>query len=142
LEYQSAKTELEKTNLVAASDGYVGAVETDKGAFVTPQDKIAHFVDIQDVYVEFGIIEKDIAKVREGQNVEVTVESYGDEIFKGQVDSVSPIVEGRSRTLRVRSKLSNVDEKIKPGMFGRVNLLVYEKEDALVIPSSSFKKKR
>lgn len=141
LEYQSAKTELEKTNLVSPSDGFIGAIETDKGAFVTPQDKVARFVDIQDVFVEFGIIEKDIAKVREGQNVEVAVESYGDEIFKGQVDSISPIVEGRSRTLRVRSKLANVDEKIKPGMFGRVNLLVYEKEDALVIPSSSFKKK-
>ena len=141
LEYQSAKTELDKTNLVSPSDGYVGAIEVDKGSFVTPQDKVAHFVDIQDVYVEFGIIEKDIAKVKEGQNVEVAVESYGDEIFKGQVDSISPIVEGRSRTLKVRSKLANVDEKIKPGMFGRVNLLVYEKEDALVIPSSSFKKK-
>ena len=42
---------------------------------------------------------------------------------------------------RSMSKIANADEKIKPGMFGRVNVLVYEKEQALVIPSSSFKKK-
>jgi multidrug efflux pump subunit AcrA (membrane-fusion protein) len=119
----------------------MGSVEFDRGAYVTPQEKIGTFVDVKDVYAEFGIIEKDIKKVKEGQNVEITLESYPDEVFKGQVESVSPIVESRSRTLRVRSKISNVDDKIKAGMFARVNVLVYEKDDALVIPSSSFKKK-
>ncbi len=141
LEYQSAKAELDKTNLVAYGDGYLGSLGVDRGSFVTPQDKVGTFVDLKDVYMEFGVIEKDIAKLKEGQNVEVTVEAFTDQVFKGQVDSISPVVEGRSRTLKVRSKLTNPDEKLKPGMFGRVNVLVYEKEDALVIPSSSFKKK-
>lgn len=141
LEYQSAKTELDKTNLVAISDGYVGSIEVDKGSYISPQDKIGTFVEVKDVFVEFGIIEKDVSKIREGQNVEVTVESFPDQVFKGQVESISPIVEGRSRTVAVKSKLSNVDEKIKPGMFARVNVLVYEKEQAIVIPSASFKKK-
>ena len=141
LEYQSAKAELDKTNLIAFSDGYIGSIETDKGAFVTPQDKIGTFVDVKDVYVDFGVIEKDVGKIKEAQNVEVIVDTYPDQIFKGQVDSISPIVEGRSRTVKVRSKISNADEKLKPGMFARVNALVYEKEDAMIIPSSSFKKK-
>lgn len=141
LEYQSAKAELDKTNLVAVSDGYVGSISTDRGAFVSPQDKVATFIETKDVYAEFGIIEKDVIKIKEGQNVEVSMDSFPDRVFKGQVDSISPLVEGRSRTLRIRSKLPNTDEKIKPGMFGRVNVLVYEKEDAIVIPSSSFKKK-
>ncbi len=141
LEYQSAKAELDKTNLVAISDGYVGAISADKGAFVTSQDKVATFVETKDVYAEFGIIEKDIAKIKESQNVEVTMDTFPDQIFKGQIDSISPIVEGRSRTLKIRSKIANLDEKMKPGMFGRVNVLVYEKEEALVIPSAAFKKK-
>lgn len=141
LEYQSAKAELDKTNLVALSDGYIGSIDVDKGSYVTPQDKIGTFVDVKDVYVEFGVIEKDAAKIKEGQNVEASVESFPDQIFKGQVDSVSPIVEGRTRTMRVRAKIANVDERIKPGMFGRVNVLIYEKDQALVIPSSAFKKK-
>ncbi len=141
IEYQSAKAELDKTNLVAFSDGYIGSLSVEKGSVVSSQDKIATFVDYKDVFVEFGVIEKDIAKLKEGQNIELSLDSFPDEVFKGQVDSMSPIVEGRSRTLKVRAKLSNADEKIKPGMFGRVNVLVYEKENALVIPSASFKKK-
>ncbi|MGH7198416.1 MAG: efflux RND transporter periplasmic adaptor subunit [Candidatus Omnitrophota bacterium] len=141
LEYQSAKVELDKTNLVALSDGYIGSLKMDRGSTVSPQEAVAIFVDVKDVYAEFGIIEKDISKVKEGQNAEVSVESYPDQIFKGQVDSVSPLVDERSRTIKVRSRISNVDEKVRPGMFGRVNVLVYEKDDALVIPSSAFKKK-
>jgi len=141
LEYQSAKAELDKTNLTALSDGYMGSLEVDKGSYVTPQDKVAVFVDLKDVYMEFGVIEKDLGKLKEGQNVEASVEAYPDQVFKGQVESVSPIVESQSRTVKVRSKIANTDEKLKAGMFGRVNVLVYEKDQALVIPSSSFKKK-
>ena len=141
IEYQSAKAELDKTNLVAFSDGYIGTLSVEKGSVVSPQDRIATFVDYKDIFVEFGVIEKDITKVKEGQNLELSLDSFPDEVFKGQVDSLSPIVEGRSRTLKVRGKMSNADERIKPGMFGRVSVLVYEKENALVIPSSSFKKK-
>jgi membrane fusion protein (multidrug efflux system) len=141
IEYQSSKTELDKTNLVAFSDGYIGSLSVEKGANVTPQDKIATFVDYKDVFVEFGIIEKEISKLKEGQNIELTLDAFPDEIFKGQVDSLSPIVEGRTRTMKIRAKISNPDEKIKPGMFGRVSVLIYEKDDALVIPSASLKKK-
>ena len=141
IEYQSAKTELDKTNLVAFSDGYIGSLNVEKGANVTPQDKIAVFVDFKDVFVEFGVIEKEIFRLKEGQNIELALDAFPDEIFKGQIDSLSPIVEGRTRTLKVRAKISNPDEKIRPGMFGRVTVLVYEKENALVIPSACFKKK-
>ena len=141
IEYQSAKSELDKTNLVAFSDGYIGGLSSEKGANVTPQDKLATFVDFKDIFAEFGVIEKELPKLKEGQNIELSLDSFPDEIFKGQIDSLSPIVEGRSRTMKVRGKISNPDEKIKPGMFGRVAVLVYEKDDALVIPSSSFKKK-
>lgn len=141
LEYQSAKAEFDKTNLLSPSDGYIGSLAIDKGSYVTPNDKVAVFVDLKDVYVEFGVIEKDVPKIKEGQNVEVVVESFPDQVFKGQVESVSPVVEPRSRTVQVRSRIANVDEKIKPGMFGRVNVLVYEKEQAIVIPAAGFKKK-
>ena len=141
IEYQSAKAELDKTNIVAFSDGYIATVTAEKGANVTPQDKIATFVDFKDVFVEFGVIEKEVSKLKEGQSVELSLDAFPDEIFKGQIDSLSPVVEGRTRTMKVRGKIANPDERIRPGMFGRVSVLVYEKDEALVIPSAAFKKK-
>ncbi|MFT5206824.1 MAG: membrane fusion protein (multidrug efflux system) [Candidatus Omnitrophota bacterium] len=141
LEYQSARLEYEKTNLVAPYDGYIGTVEKQKGDFVTPNDIFGSFVNLTDAYVEFGIIEKDMNKIKVGQEVTMTVDSYPQDTFNGEIESISPIVEGRTRTFKVKARIVNEDEKLKAGMFGRVGILIYEKDNTLVIPSSSFRKK-
>lgn len=141
LEYESAKAELEKTNMVAPADGFIGVVFIEPGTVVSPSDKVASFSDFRDVYVEFGVIEKDIGRIKEGENVEVVVDTYPDHVFKGRIDSISPFVEGKSRTQSVRARLSNPDEKLQPGMFARVSTYIYEKEKALLMPAAALKKK-
>jgi len=141
LEYQSARMDYEKTNMIAPYDGFIGALEVEKGDFMTPNDKIGNFVNLTDAYVEFGIIEKDIAKIKIGQEVTLSVDSYPQDVFTGEIESVSPVVEGKSRTFKIKARVTNEDEKLKAGMFGRVGILIYEKQNALIIPSAAFKKK-
>ena len=141
LEYQSARMDYEKTNMIAPYDGYIGSLEVEKGDFVTPNDKIGNFVNLTDAYVEYGIIEKDISKVKIGQEITLSVDSYPQDVFSGEIESISPIVEGKSRTFKVKARVTNEDEKLKAGMFGRVGVLIYEKQNALIIPSAAFKKK-
>lgn len=141
LEYQSARLEYEKTNLVAPFDGYIGSVAKQKGDFVTPNDIFGSFVNLTDAYAEFGIIEKDINKVKVGLPVTMTVDSYPQDTFSGEIESISPIVEGRTRTFKVKARIVNEGEKLKAGMFGRVGIQIYEKDNTLVIPSAAFRKK-
>ena len=141
LEYQSARLEYEKTNLIAPYDGYIGSLDIEKGAYVTPNDEVGTFVNLTDAYVEFGVIEKDITKLRVGQPATMSVDSYPQDVFEGEVESISPVVEGKSRTFRVKARITNEDEKLRAGMFGRVAILIYEKNNTLIIPSASFKKK-
>lgn len=72
LEYQSARLEYEKTNLITPYDGHIGSIEKQKGDYVTPNDVLATYVTLSDAYVEFGIIEKDVNKIRIGQTVTIT----------------------------------------------------------------------
>ncbi|MBF0254249.1 MAG: efflux RND transporter periplasmic adaptor subunit [Candidatus Omnitrophica bacterium] len=141
LEYQSARLEYEKTNLVAAYDGYIGTTQKQKGDYVNQNDIFGTFVNLTDAYVEFGIIEKDVNKVKVGQPVTLTVDSYPQDTFSGEIESISPVVEGRTRTFKVKARIVNEDEKLKAGMFGRVGVLNYEKDNTLVIPSAAFRKK-
>lgn len=141
LEYQSARLEYEKTNLVAPFDGYLGSVDKQKGDYVTPNDVFGSFVNLTDAYAEFGIIEKDINKLKVGLPVTMTVDSYPQDTFTGEIESISPVVEGRTRTFRVKARIVNEGEKLKAGMFGRVGVQIYQKENTLVIPSASFRKK-
>ncbi|MFH1798182.1 MAG: efflux RND transporter periplasmic adaptor subunit [Candidatus Omnitrophota bacterium] len=140
LEYESAKRDLEKTNIYAPSDGYLGSKDLDTGVFVTSQDKIGTFVDFSEVYAVFDIIEEDSSKLAIGQNTEIFLDAYPGASYTGTVDMISPMIEGRTRTQKVKIELDNKEGKLKPGMFARAIINTYEKKDALVIPSSAFKK--
>jgi RND family efflux transporter MFP subunit len=141
LEYESAKNDLDKTNIYAMSSGLLGSKLIDPGNYVTPNDKIGVFIDIEKVYAEFNIIERDAPKVALGQKVEVFADTYPNKSFAGVIDRISPIIEGRSRTENIKIELDNKDMLLKPGMFIRGLIATYEKKDALVIPASGLKKK-
>ncbi len=141
LEYESAKSELDKTNIYAMSNGLLGSRLIDVGSYVTPNDKVGVFVDINKVYAEFSIIEKDVPKIALGQKAEIFVDAYPNKSFSGTVDRISPIIEGRSRTENIKIELDNKEGLLKPGMFIRALIATYEKKDAIVIPASGLKKK-
>jgi membrane fusion protein (multidrug efflux system) len=141
LEYESAKRDLEKTNIYAPSDGYLGSKEKDAGSYVTPQDKVGIFVDFGEVYAAFDVIEEDSPKIELGQNAEIYIDAYPGDTYTGTIDMVSPMIEGRTRTQKVKIELDNEENKLKPGMFARAIINTYEKKDALIIPAASFKKK-
>ncbi|MDP8259143.1 MAG: efflux RND transporter periplasmic adaptor subunit [Candidatus Aadella gelida] len=140
LEYESSKRELEKTNIYAPSDGYLGSKERGAGTFVMSQDKVGIFVDFSEVYAVFDVIEEDSPKIELGQNVEIFLDAYPGTNYNGTVDTVAPMIEGRTRTQKIKIELENKEDELKPGMFARAIINTYESKDALVIPSSSFRK--
>jgi membrane fusion protein (multidrug efflux system) len=145
LEYESAKSDLDKTNIYAMNNGYLGSKEVDVGGYVNPStnttERVGVFVSLNKVYAEFNIIEKDIPKIALGQKVDVYVDAYPTKAFTGTVDRIAPVVEGRSRTQMIKVELDNKDDLLKPGMFVRCLIYTYEKKDVIVVPASALKKK-
>jgi len=137
VELELAQSELAKTELRAIRDGIMGSRDAEIGEFVTPHAKVASLVITDEVYVEVGIIERDIDKIRLGQKAQVNVDAYPMKDFIGEVDNISPLVEGRTRTLTARIKLDNPEGLLLPGMFARCEILLVELKDALIIPTGS-----
>ncbi len=140
LEVQSSHLDLVKRNFYAPSGGIMGTRKVNEGELVEPNDVVATFLDINKVFCEVGIIEKDIGKVQVGQGVKVALDTFPDRVFEGAVDSVSPMIEGRSRTQTVRILMLNEEHVIKPGMFAKSEITTFEKKDALVVPRQALKK--
>ena len=92
LEYESAKSELDKTNIYAMSNGLLGAKIMDVGSYVTPNDKAGAFINIDKVYGEFSIIEKDIPKIALGQQAEGFVDAYPNKSFTGAIDTIAAVL--------------------------------------------------
>ena len=140
LELESARTILGKRNFYAPADGFIGTRQADEGQVVTYNDTVTTFVDIADIFCEVGIIEKDIDKVKTGQKANITIEAFPNETFEGTVDSVSPMLEGRSRTQNVKILIPNEKGLIKPGMFAKADIMTFEKKDSIVIPKKALQK--
>ncbi|MFC1667462.1 efflux RND transporter periplasmic adaptor subunit [Candidatus Omnitrophota bacterium] len=140
VELRSAKAELEKTNLYAPRDGVLGSRDVEVGEFVTPHNKVATLYDTLKVFIELGIVEKDIDKIALGQDAAIKVDAYPGMEFTGTVDNVFPVIEGKSRTLTVRVGIENPDALLLPGMFARGMITVAEFENAIVVPSLSLNK--
>jgi len=132
-----ASSEFEKTYLRAPKGGIIGDKTVEVGEFITPNVKIGTLVNLENVIVELGIIEKEIDRVFLGQNVTVNVDTYPGIDFTGTVRNISPLIAGKSKTLTVKANLDNPGGLLLPGMFARVKISIFEKDNALIIPSDS-----
>ena len=134
-----ATHELSRTVLKAPMDGVIGTRQVEPGEYVSPQTVVASLMDVNAIYVELGIIERDIERIRLGQRVKVSVDSLPNTTFEGKVDNLAPVIEGKSRTLTAKVKVENTQGQLLPGMFARAEIAVFEKPNALVIPTSALK---
>ncbi len=134
-----AQNELARTVVKSPIDGVVGTKQVDVGEYVTPQSVMATIMEVGSVYIELGIIERDIERIRMGQRVKVSIDSLPNVTFDGRVDNLSPMIEGKSRTLTAKVKVENPKGQLLPGMFARAEIAVFEKPDALVVPTSALK---
>ncbi len=134
-----ARNDIARTVLKAPMDGVVGTRQVEAGEYVSPQSVIATLMEVSSVFVEVGIIERDIERIRLGQRVKVTVDSLPNTTFEGRVDNLAPLIEGKSRTLTAKVKVENAQGQLLPGMFARCDIAVFEKPDALVVPTAALK---
>ena len=113
-QYETTKTAYgnldENTVLVSPVNGDMAS-----GAILT-------VMQIQPVKVLVNVSESDFTKVKIGMSVDVNVEVYGDEVFKGKVSLIHPTIDPATRTFVTEINIPNTDSRIRPGMFARVNI--------------------
>ncbi|MGB9738455.1 MAG: HlyD family secretion protein [Chloroflexus sp.] len=121
----AAKLNLEKSVLRAPFDGIVARVNVDPGDLAgTGALPAVQIVDDSELHVEAAISDTDVARVREGQSVEVRVDALPGTVFTGTVDFVAPVANtvGNVRTFTVRVKLDK-QEGLRAGMSVRITIL-------------------
>lgn len=90
-----------------------------EGTYVQTGTKVYTIADLSQLWVQLDAYESDMMWIRYGQEVEFTTESYPGELFKGRISFISPTVNPKTRTIKVRLNISNPEGKLKPDMFVR-----------------------
>ncbi|MBI5874038.1 MAG: efflux RND transporter periplasmic adaptor subunit [Candidatus Omnitrophica bacterium] len=122
-----------RLRLLGMGDEEIAQLEKDKTAqigLVLPEDKAWVYADVY---------EYDLGWVKQGQAAEVAVTAYPGEVFGGVIKSISPVLEPKTRTARVRLEIDNPQRKLKPEMYVDVVIKAVYKdqsgnEDVLAVP--------
>lgn len=134
---QLQEEKLEDMEIVAPFAGLVGPRLVSPGQYVNAGQELVTLVDSSKVKVTYRVPERELARLRVGQNVRLRVAAYPDRVFEGVMDLISPVVDPATRTVEIRAVAPNPDQLLKPGMFARVETVVEQKEAAIVIPESA-----
>jgi cobalt-zinc-cadmium efflux system membrane fusion protein len=94
--------------------------------------------NLEEVWVMASVFETDIAKIKTGYDAEVNVIAYKDKTFTGKVDRIFSILDPQSRVMKVRVKIKNKDNLLKPEMFAQITIRYNDNATKMpAIPSES-----
>jgi Cu(I)/Ag(I) efflux system membrane fusion protein len=94
------------------------------GMYVKPGDELYTIADLTAVWIIADIYEYELPLIRPGQTAKVTLSYAPQMVWEGRVDFIYPTLDPQTRTAKVRFKLANPEERLKPDMYANVELQV------------------
>ncbi len=116
--------------------GIVIQKEAVEGAYVKVGEKIYDIADLSRIWVYLDAYESDLAWIKYAQEVEFEAEAYQGEVFRGRISFIDPFLDEKTRTVKVRVTVDNVDGRLKPGMFVRARILAKLAEKGRIVEPS------
>ncbi|MFZ1807993.1 MAG: efflux RND transporter periplasmic adaptor subunit [Cyclobacteriaceae bacterium] len=116
------------------TDGKVYKILKEKGEFVSTLNPVAIVGDATSFYVELTIDEYDIARIKEGQRVLITMDSYKGELFEATVRQIEPLMNEQSRSFTINADFVKRPTLLYPNLSLEANIIINSKENALTIP--------
>ncbi len=107
------------------------------GAMIDQGTEILTIMDPTLLCIDAEVYEKDVAKVRIGQDVEISVPAYPGESFMGKIRFISDVLKEETRTITVRTEVENKEYKLKPGMFADIKIYLNHQTSVLVVPEEA-----
>lgn len=131
------KALIDQKSIRAPFAGRLGIRQVEMGQYVSPGLELVTLQQLDPIWVDFPMPERDVGKLATGQEIELTVDAFPDQTFKGQITSLDARVSQETRTLLVRATLPNPQRKLLPGMFANVSVLAGNPQTVVSVPRTA-----
>lgn len=115
-------------------DGRIYSLNRKKGEMVNPQTTLAIIGDANVFFLELQIDEYDIIKIKPGQKVFISMESYKGEVFEASVSTINPLMNERTKSFLVEAEFVKQPPALYPNLTVEANIVIQVKEKALTVP--------
>ena len=131
------KAIIDKKTIRAPFSGRLGIRLINVGQYLDTGKPIASLQSLTPVYAEFWLPQQDLAKLKTGMQVRLTTDAVTNRQFQGALTVINPDLDPATRSVGLQATFDNADQLLRPGMFARVEVLLPEEKDVLVIPITS-----
>ena len=125
-----------KTEIRAPYSGRLGLKNISPGAYISPGNILTTITEVDKMKIEFSVPEKYSSRIQNGEPVQFSLEGTG-KAYVARVLAKESSVEETTRNLRIRALVEGNDTYLVPGTFAKVNMILGENKNALMIPSNS-----
>ncbi|MBS3959709.1 MAG: efflux RND transporter periplasmic adaptor subunit [Xanthomonadaceae bacterium] len=134
--WELARLELSHTTITAPIGGVVAERMAKPGNLINLNTPLYRIVDTSRLEAVLNVPEREMATMVPGLPIRMVVDALRGQVFTGVVDRISPVVDAASGTFRVVGVFEG-DQGLKPGMFGRLQIVYDEREAALTVPRAA-----
>ena len=131
--YELAKLELEFAQVKAPIDGVISKRHVKVGNMITVNQAVYQITDFDPLHAVIYVPEKELYKLRVDQKAMVQVDANSEKYYEGFVKRISPVVDADSGTFKVTVEVNDPEKQLKPGMFGRLQIIYDMHDNALLV---------
>ena len=114
--------------------GRLGIRAVNVGQYLNPGTTLTVLVGVDAVFVDFALPQQQLASLSVGMPVHVTIEGAAGSASDGTIVAIDPSIDAVSRTIKLRAGVPNKEEKLHPGMFAEVSVVLPEKKSSVIVP--------
>ena len=135
--YNLARLELSYTEIRAPISGVVSERHVKTGNTISINDPVFRITNLDPLIAYLHVPEREFRRLAKDQPAELTVDAIPDQTFSAAVQRISPVVDPVTGTFKVTLQVPDPDSRLKPGMFGRFNIVWDARQDSLLVPRNA-----
>ncbi|EHI9242880.1 efflux RND transporter periplasmic adaptor subunit [Vibrio vulnificus] len=134
---ESLKASIARREIKAPFSGVIGIRNVYLGQYLQAGSDIVRLEDTSVMRLRFTVPQNDISRINLGQEVDIFVDAYPQNPFKGSITAIEPAVNIQSGLIQVQADIPNSDGKLRSGMFARANIILPKLEDQVTLPQTA-----
>lgn len=135
--YEGAKLQLSYTRILAPVDGVIAERSVKLGNMIQANSNLFRIVGMDPLQAVLNVPERQLGILKASQAVQLEADALPGKKFTGDILRIAPVVDPASGTFRVTCEFHDRTAELKPGMFGRIEIVYDHRDDALTIPRSA-----
>lgn len=128
---------VEKKTIRAPFSGLLGITALNPGQYLNAGDKIVTLQSVDSLLADFYLPQQEISRIRLGQAVSLTTDSYPGRTFTGRITAINPKVDSATRNVQVEATIDNFAHKLLPGMYASVEVKAGAAQRYLTLPQTA-----